>query len=61
VVSGGVLVFTMASPVDSDDLPRVWGARVAGPPPRPATLPAGMIFDVGSGAGRAVLHLETRA
>jgi hypothetical protein len=37
VVSDGVLVRSMASPVDPDDLPRLWGARVAGPPPRPAS------------------------
>jgi transposase InsO family protein len=39
VVSDGVLVRTLASPVDSDNLPRLWGARVAGPPPPPDTEP----------------------
>ena len=39
VVSDGVLVRTMASPVDPDNLPRLWGARVAGSPPPPATEP----------------------
>lgn len=45
VVSDGVLVRSIASPLEPQQLPRLWGARAAGPPPSPATN----LF--GSGAG----------